>query len=414
MIQTAEILTRTDFDGARLVDVDIFAQDFKRRPYAHFSRWTTEAPFYVEAGGAPQAVVARHSAVMRAFSDHEYFSSRKRPWPGMEKYAYFQGLPVVADSDPPDHTRLRRLMTPAFTPRRISAIEDGLALHVDAMLDRFETAGRFDAAIDYGRELAAHILFALLLDLPQEAWPIFLRIAHAMSTYNDLSAGDSPAAAFIDAWAEGRAYCEAMIDEQRRRPSDSVVAGIIDAHNEEGRITTDELLATLFTLYIAGHGGIANTVAWTLLRLCQNPDQLDLLRREPERIMAAVDEGIRHDPSGYHVLRFATHDFEFEGLRLWRDMPVLIISGAPNYDPARYPDPLRFDIAREGRRDITAFGYGVHHCIGMLLSRRIGRIAIEAPVRRFARLRLADPGFEPGIVGGPKERGPDSVPLLIG
>lgn len=402
-----------DYDRRRVVDVDIFDLDFKRAPYETFSRWSTQHPFYVDYEGWPQLMVSRHVDVQRVLTDIDAFTSQKRPWGATEKYYYFRGLPVVTDNDPPDHTRLRRLMAPAFSPRRLAAIEEALIGHVETELDRFEAAGRFDAAIDYGRALAAHVLFSLLLQLPEEDWPIFLRIAHAMSGYNNLSAGQSPAEAFLDAWEAGRIYCERMIEGRRRAPGEDVIDQIIAAHTQEGRITTDELLATLFVLYVAGHGGVANTIGWTLYRLCRHRDQLERLQREPELLLSAVDEGIRIDPSGYHIIRFATRDMDFEGVRVWENMPILIVTGAPNYDPSRHPDPLRFDIGREARRDTMAFGYGVHHCIGMSLSRMVGRIAVGAAVRRFPDLRLADRDHVPGIVGGPKERGPDSVPVLV-
>lgn len=402
-----------EFDRTQLIDVDIFDHDFKRWPYETFSRWSTQPPFYVETGGWPQAVVARHADVQRVLTDFEFFTSEKRPWGGTEKYYYFQGLPVVTDNDPPDHTRLRRLMAPAFSPRRLAAIEEALTLHVDTMLDRFEDAGRFNAAIDYGRSLSSHVLFALLLGLPATDWGVFLRIGHAMSGFNDLKPGQSPQAAFLEAWQAGREYCEAMIRERRHTPKDDMIGQIIAAHTDAGRISTDELLATLFVLYVAGQGGTANTVSWTLLRLARHRDQLELLQARPELLVSAVDEGIRIDPSAYHVIRFVTRDFEFEGLRMYANMPVLIMVGAPSYDPARHPDPLRFDITREARRDTMAFGWGVHHCIGMSLTRMVGRIAVGAAVRRFPKLRLEDPDYRAGVVGGPKERGPDSVPLLI-
>jgi cytochrome P450 len=402
-----------DFDRSKLIDIDIFDHGFKRWPYETFSQWSTQPPFYIETGGWPQLVVARHADVQRVLTDFEYFTSEKRPWGGTEKYYYFQGLPVVTDNDPPDHTRLRRLMAPAFSPRRLAAIEEELAVHVERMLDDFAAAGRFDAATDYGRPLSSHVLFSLLLGLPEEDWGIFLRIGHAMSGFNDLKPGQSPQAAFVEAWQAGRAYCEAMIAARSGDAGDDVIGQLIAAHTEAGRISTDELLATLFILYVAGQGGTANTVGWTLLRLARHRDQLELLQAQPELLVSAVDEGIRIDPSAYHVIRFATQDFDFEGVRVYKNMPVMIIVGAPSYDPERHPDPLRFDITRAVRRDTMAFGWGVHHCIGMSLTRMVGRIAVGAAVRRFPNLRLADPDHRPGVIGGPKERGPASIPLLI-
>lgn len=400
-------------DRSRLVDVNIVEPAIKRVPHRHFAEWTLDAPFYVEYGGAPQVIVSRHADVQRCLGDFAAFTSEKQIWPGVEKFAYFRGLPVVTDNDPPIHTRLRRLMAPAFSPKRLAEIETELTAYVETMLDGFEDAGRFDAQSDYGRKLSAKVLFGLLLGLPEADWPIFLRLAHSMSGFNNLAPGAPPPAPFIAAWDEGRAYCEALIEEQRKQPTDDVIGALVAAHFEAGKISTDELFATLFVLYIGGQGGTANTVAWTLLRLAQNRDQLELLQRQPELTMSAVDEGIRHDPNAYQLLRFAVEATELSGVPIPKHMPVLIVSGAPNFDRDRHPDPLRFDITRAARRDTMAFGYGVHHCIGMSLARIAGRIAIGAAVRRFPKLHIADIGYVPEVIGGPKERGPEKVPLLV-
>ncbi len=400
------------YDRSRLVDVDLFGA-VKRSPQEYFARWTTDAPFYVMFGDAPQAVVARHAEVQRCLEDYASFTSEKQNWPGVEKFAYFRGLPVVTDNDPPTHTRLRRLMAPAFSPRRLAAIEAELTDYVAALLDGIDDAGGFDAQADYGRKLSAKVLFGLLLGLPEPDWPIFLRLAHSMSGFNNLAPGAPPPAPFIAAWDEGRAYCEALIADQKRRPTDDVVGAIVAAHFEAGKISTDELFATMFVLYVAGQGGTANTVAWTLWRLCRNRDQLELLQREPDLAASTVDEGIRIDSNAYNVLRFAVNDTELGGVPIPRAMPVILMTGAPNFDAARHADPLRFDITRTARRDTMAFGYGVHHCIGMSLARTASRIAVGGLVRRFPGLHMADPSFHPDIIGGPKERGPASIPMLV-
>jgi cytochrome P450 len=112
-------------------------------------------------------------------------------------------------------------------------------------------------------------------------------------------------------------------------------------------------------------------------------------------------------------LRWATRDFEFEGLQFFEGMPVHLVCPAPNYDPSLVEDPLRFDMTRKPN-DLGAFGLGVHHCIGMGLAKMTARIAIGAVIERFPELRLDDPEFRPEIVGGPKERGIKSLPLRIG
>jgi cytochrome P450 len=399
------------FDRSKVVDAKLF-EDVKQLPHELFVEWSQKRPFYVLDGGWPLAVFTRLQDCKVGLEDFATFSSVKRPWPGLERFRYFLGLPVITDNDPPNHTRLRRLMAPAFSPRRLAAIEEGLRGWVNARVEKIAGMdGGFDAVTDYGRPLTAQVLFGLLLGLPEEDWGVFLKIAHLMSGFNSLTAGSAPPKDYVDAFAEGRAYCERLVEERRRNPCDDVVSALVAAHDEGGRVNTEEMFSTMFIMYVAGQGGVANTTGWALWRLCRHPEQLKLLREKPELLSNAIDEGVRIDSNAYCMLRHCTKDMEFDGLELKEGMPVIVMTATSNFDPDRYPDPLKFDITRAPQRDIVTFGHGVHHCIGMALARLTGRIAVGAIVEKFPKLRLEDSDLWPALLGGPKERGCASVPL---
>jgi cytochrome P450 len=401
------------FDRSRLRDIDLWSPALKFDPGPIWMEWATTPPFYVEVGGAPQAVITRYEDAKPAFENYDLFSNVKRPWPGTEKYYYWQGLPVVTDNDPPTHTRLRTLLSPAFSPRRLAAVETGIKSAVGTLLDRIADRGSFDAVADFGRPLSGRTLLGLLLGLPEEDWPVFTNISDGLSAFANLPAGSPPPEAFLKIWNAGQAYCEALIEARRREPKDDLVSNIIAAHDDSGKITTPELYATFVILYAGGFSSIVTYIAWTLWRLCSDPAQLRLLQADQALLTGALAESLRTDPVGWTALRYATRDFDFAGLQLLEGMPVILVEGASNYDPRVYPDPLRFDLQREQPREVLSFGSGVHRCIGSTLARVTARIAVGAIVARFPRLRLAEPDFRPLAVGGPKERGPASVPLRV-
>ncbi|WP_066966218.1 cytochrome P450 [Rhizorhabdus dicambivorans] len=398
-------------DRAKLVDIDLYGA-VKRSPGRCFVDLAQRSPFYIEAGGVPQAVVSRHEDVKIVLSEPARFSSRKRPWGGTGGFYYYNSLPVVTDNDPPDHANLRRLMAPAFSPRKLASVEAGVRSFVATQLDALQREGRpFDLVADYAHPLSVHVLFELLFGFPEGEWSIFTRLSDAQkAAFSTLDPGPEHVAEYEAAWEAARSYCADLIEKRRAAPGEDLASAIIAAHDVEGRITTEQLFATLMVLYSAGIGGIINYTAWTLYLLCRHPDQRDLLLGDPSLVEGAIVESLRMSPSVYTALRYATGDFDFEGLHLFEGMPIHVICSAPGYDPGRFENPLRFDIRRNiDSRDMMAFGYGIHHCIGASLARMTARISVQAAIERFPGLLLSDPGVEPDIVGVPKERGPREI-----
>jgi cytochrome P450 len=401
-----------NFDIGKVADADLFGE-VKRRPDRYLVEWSRRAPFYVMVADLPQAVIARYEDQKRAFEDFDRFSSAKRPWPGTEKFYYYRGLPIVTDNDPPAQVRLRRLMAPAFSARKLATMEGQIRDFVSVRLDAIAASGDdFDVVTDLSHPLAAYILLGLCLDLPVEIWPIFVRISRGMAAFGQMAPGSQPPQDYLDAWDEGHACCAELIESRRRAPQDDLVGNIVAACDKDARISADEMFATMLVMYTAGFGGIQNTAAFALWRLCLDPAQLALLQQDLSLTPGAVAESVRLDTNAWTVLRWATRDFEFEGLQFFENMPIHMISSAPNYDPTIFDDPLRFDIRRKPQ-ELVSFGHGVHHCIGSLLAKMTGRIAVQQVVERFPGLHLPDPGFYPEIVGGPKERGLRSMPMRL-
>lgn len=404
-----------DLDPALVehLDTDMYGQEIKSDPSKYFLRWATQAPRYMDYQGHLTVLATRHADVKRGLMDHEYFSAVPVPGTGTDNIDYFNGLPIIVELDPPDHTRLRRLMQPAFTPRRVAEAQAGMTAVFNQILDQIAARGTpIDIPQDVALPFATTVLLGNFLALPQQDWPIFLRFSHALGLVSTLKAGEAKPREYLDAYQAAFVYCENMIAERRQSPKDDLIGSVISAHDLGGKITTEELFATLMVLLTGGIGTIAGTICLAMLRLGRNPDQIDLLRREPALINSAIEEVLRIDCLGNFRHRWANRDFDFDGLPVRKGMPIALSLGAANYDPVLYPDPGKFDI-RRAPTDISSFGYGIHFCIGQAVARPAVRIAVLGLVQRFAQLHLTDPNFEPSWGGMPTERWPLSVPMSI-
>ena len=403
-------------DRTQILDVDLYGA-VKRDPYKYYVEWNQRPPFFILSDGHPQAVFTRSEDTKVVLEDYKRFSSVKQPYPGTEGFYFFNSMPSVTDSDPPVHTRRRRLMMPALTPRKLAKIEVGVNEAVDKILDKIaENGPHFDLIKDLGTPLAMNTLLGLVCELPEQDWPIFTDLAKAQRlAFNQLAGNAAGKEAYQKAWSAAQDYCARLIASRRDAPVDDLVSNMLAAQSrDESQLTSEEVMATLMILFSAGLGGVTITAAQTLWRLALNPDQMQLLLRDPTLTTGAVTESLRMDPSSYASLRYTVGNFEFAGLQLTDRMPVHTLSAGGNYDPRKYPDPLRFDITRPTDwMKLTSFGHGVHHCIGNAVARMGARITVGKTVQRFPKLRLENPDVMPQIEGVLKQRAPVSIPVLV-
>jgi cytochrome P450 len=405
----------TEIDRAKILDVDLYGA-VKYNPYEYYIEWNARPPFYILSEGHPQAVFTRLEDTRTVLNDYSRFSSFKRPYPGTEGFYFFNAMPSVTDSDPPVHTRRRRLMMPALTPRKLVQIEAGVNTAVDKVLDKIQESGpRFDLVSDLCKPLAYDTLLGLVCGLPEQDWPIFTGFAQAQrAAFSQLGVSPEAKAAYQKSWDEAQGYCGELMESRRRNPTDDLVSNMLAAQSrDESQVTTEEVLATLMILFSAGLGGVTSTPAWALWRLARHPDQMALLQADPSLITGTITESIRMEPSSFASIRYTVGNFEFSGLTLLDGMPVHTLSAGGNYDSELYPDPLRFDITRKTDwLALSSFGHGVHHCIGNAVARLGARITVAKTVQRFPKLRLEEPDFMPRIEGVIKQRSAASIPVL--
>jgi cytochrome P450 len=400
-------------DESNFIDVDLFSQEMKANPIPRFLEWAKRPPFYVMINGRPNAVICRHQQVKWAFSDYETINGAPQPGSGADMFDYFNGLPILTDLSPPEHTRMRRLIQPGFTPRQVQKYEEGVNELVDQMIAKVEPQGGFDMISEFAAPLMYQLLLGYVLALPREDWHIFTTLNDSLELVATVPEGAPKPQAYMDAYNAAYGYCERLIEKRRSEPSrDDLIGGIIAAHDVEGSLSTEELFSSLIQLFTGGLGTVIATLGLCSLRLCRHPDQLKLLQKDPSLINSAIEECLRVDSLGNFRHRFVVKDCVVDGVPLYRGMVVHISMGASNYDPDFFPDPGKFDITRNPK-DISTFGHATHFCIGNVLARKVLRRVIGKLVERFPNFRLEDPEATVGYGGMPTERFPLEVRLRI-
>ncbi len=316
--------------------------------------------------------------------------------------------------DPPDHTRLRRLVSRAFVPPRIAALEPSIECIADELLDELETAGP-DSVVDLVETFAYPLPFRViceLLGVPEEDRA---RLREAFRTlFQPWSGPPSPEA--VAASDTIVASLEHLVATHRQHDQDDLVGVLVTASDDDDRLTEQELLGSLFQLIVAGHDTTTSLIGNGVVDLLTHPEEAQLLREDPARIPAAIEELIRFSaPVPHATFRITTEPIDLEGVEIPAHEQVLICLGAANHDPGFYDHPAELDISREPRPHL-GFGFGIHFCLGAPLARLEARIAFSALLRRFPDLTLAvqrrDLRWTHG--DGLVLRGLDKLPVRLG
>jgi cytochrome P450 len=286
--------------------------------------------------------------------------------------------------DPPDHSRLRRLVSKAFTPRMVEQLRPRVQAIADALLDAVAGRGEMDLIDDYAFPLPITVI-AEMLGIPAADRNQFRDWSDALlAAIPPMPAG--PAA--VEAGERLRGYLEVRFEERRRAPAEDLLTGLIQAEEAGDKLGKEELQAMVYILLVAGYETTANLIGSGVLALLQHPDQLDKLRADPALLPSAVEELLRFcAPVKTSTLRYAAEDVTLGGVVIPKGEMVLVVITAANRDPARFPSPDTLDITRSGNKHL-AFGHGIHYCLGAPLARLEGEIALGTLLRRMPDLRL--------------------------
>lgn len=298
-------------------------------------------------------------------------------------------------SDPPEHTRLRRLVARAFSPRRIAASEQRITELVDELLDAF-IAERHSAFVrHFAFQLPATVI-AELIGAPPEDRERFGAWSDDLGLVAFGAGGDERSERHVRALQglhEMLAYFGERIEYVRRHPGEDMISGLLEGDGEGNRLDQDEMEAMCALMLFAGHETTTNLLSSMVLHLTRTPAQLALLRSSPELIGGAVEEILRYDGPIKILQRWNTEDQELRGRTIRAGDRVFLVLAGANRDPERFPDPDTIDITRSPNRHL-AFGRGVHSCIGAQLSRIEGRVALGKVLERLPGLTVAEQPLE--------------------
>lgn len=362
-------------------------------PHTFFARARREEPvFFSETFQA--WVVTRFEDVCAVARDTARFSSvgclDSGPMPPevlAELIRGFPPLPSLVDADPPLHTRVRGLATRALSLRRITAFEPRLRAIAHELIDDFAARGRVELVHDFAVPLPGRFI-AELLGLPREDLPRFARWSDDWIGLLSQAHGKTidELVAHARGFVEFQHYLAAAIASRQERPQDDALSDLV-AGDGGPPLGMAEYVNLVMQIVFAGHETTAGLITTTALELARDPALFAAARDDPASREAVIEEALRMSSPVHAMFRTATEDVELAGVRIARGDRVQLAWISANRDEARFADPQRFDSQRSGAH--IAFGHGIHHCIGAVLARLEGRIAVEALTRRLPGLRLA-------------------------
>ncbi|MGJ5083634.1 cytochrome P450 [Bradyrhizobium oligotrophicum] len=394
-------------------DLESLTPEFYADPYPTYRALRRHAPVKRMRNGS--YFLTRYDDLVTAYKATRTFSSdKKREF--APKYGnsllYEHHTTSLVFNDPPAHTRVRRLIMGALSPRAIAEMEPALIALVDGLLDRIATKDRFELIEDFAAAIPIEVI-GNLLGVPHDEraplrdWSLaILGALEPVLTPEQLSRGNQAVGEFL-------AYLETLVARRRAAPGNperDVLTRLIQGEADGERLSETELLHNCIFLLNAGHETTTNLIGNGLVLLCQHPAERQRLIEAPGLIRTAVEEILRYESSNQLGNRMTTEPVELGGVRLEAGTSVTLCIGAANRDPAQFDDPERFDIARPANRHL-AFGTGAHQCAGMALARLEGAVAISRFLARFPNYQLDGEAVRGGRV---RFRGFASVPCVVG
>jgi cytochrome P450 len=408
-MSTAGMNTR---DLAAQFDLAHLPQEFYDNPFPYYRALQEHEAVKRMPNGS--FFLTRYDDLIAVYKNPKSFSSDKktefRPKYG-DSFLYEHHTTSLVFNDPPLHTRVRRLIMGALTPRAIEGMEAGLILLVDQLLDRMAQKGEVDLIEDFAAAIPIEIIGNLLAVPHDERSPLrdwslaILGALEPVVTPEAFERGNTAVRDFI-------AYLEVLIENRRANPGNperDVLTRLIQGEADGERLTPKELLHNCIFLLNAGHETTTNLIGNGLVALYQHQDQKALLLERPDLIKTAIEEILRYESSNQLGNRITTETVEIGGITMPAQTQITLCIGAANRDPAQFPDPDRFDISRSPNRHI-AFAAGIHACAGMNLARLEGKVAISRFLARFPDYQLTG---APTRGGRARFRGFLSVPARV-
>jgi cytochrome P450 len=374
----------------------LFTKRLLQDPYPVYRHLQTHAPVHYDRHSG-ELLLTRYRDVVTALK-HPRLSSRRVAETGIPVPNFFLWAmrPVsgllsrqMLFSDPPDHTRLRRLANRAFAPRVVQALRPSVERIANELLDALGAAPEVDVVRGFAVWLPL-LVIAELLGVPTQRRAAFKVWSDDLALF--IGGSTKPLPVVLSRGARGvlqlRRFFRHLVRQRRREGAGSDLLGALIAAEEQGdMLTEEELLANAILLLAAGHETTTNLIGNGMLALLRHPDQLAALRAEPALLGSAIDELLRYDSPVQWTGRVALEPIELAGHRIPEGQTVAICLGAANRDPSQFTDPDRLDLRRDNSH--LAFGHGIHYCLGSALAKLEGEVAFSALLERYPEMRLS-------------------------
>jgi cytochrome P450 len=399
--------------------IQIASREFRADPYPVYARLRATAPVYrtLLPDRQPAWLITRYDDVVMMLKDEQRFTKDLRAAKTPEQLKKMPWVPpmfaplgrTILDTDFEEHARLRELIHLAFTPRRVEEMRARVETLANELLEAAERRGQMDLIHDYALQIPLTII-SDLLGIAAKDREQFHRWT---KTLINMSAAQHAQLLLLPQLLSMMRYLRRLFKQRQMDPRDDMITALGAAEIDGRRLTGDELMAMVFVLLLAGHETTVNLIGSGALALLQNPDQLRLLRQQPELNKSAIEELLRYvNPVEEATERYAREDVTLHGVTIPKGGMVLAVLASANRDEQVFSEPDRLDLARENNKHL-AFGLGVHYCVGAPLARLEGQIAIQTLAARLPNLRLAVAPqtlrWRPGLT----VRGLEALPVAV-
>jgi len=389
-----------------------FLPDVRENPYPYYAYLRNHAPVY-QVPNIGFWAVSRYEDVLSVLRNPQIFSSA----------SFFAALtgdlnpfapeaPAIISMDPPSHTRLRKLVNRAFTPRRIAGLETHLRAVVQHLLGQMEKEGTCDLVRDLAIPLPV-IAIAELLGVPPERRLDFRRWTDAIVIAANGAVGTTPEEReeIQQTFREFRAYFQAAITSYRQEPKDNLLSDLVRAEEEKQTLTAEEILSLAVIVLLGGSETTTNLISSAVVALLNHPEQMAMVRANHALVPNVLEETLRYEAPIQWFPRQAMQEVQIAGTTVPAGSMLMAMYGSANHDERKFPEPDRFDIMRNLEGHLT-FGFGIHFCLGSQLARLEARVALEGFLGRFVHIARKDERIT--WIDSILARGPKTLPLMLG
>ncbi|TGB01381.1 cytochrome P450 family protein [Halobacillus salinus] len=392
----------------------LFSSNFKVGAYPFYQTQRQENPIFAlqENQGHTSWIVMKYDHVKELLKSQSFIKDQDKLFSTSARDKD-EGEPnifgnMMLDVDPPDHTRLRKLVQPSFNPKTIKQLAPRIEQIADELIEEMKTKeGSFDLIDDYAFPLPI-IVISELLGIPVEDRDKFRKWSNTIVAASEQEEGD-----FLEDVQAFTQYLTELFEKRSNQPEDDLVSQLIQTQEDGDKLSRNELYSMVVLLIIAGHETTVNLIGNTMYALFEHPEQLEKVKADHSLIPGAIEEGLRYySPVDFSTARWAGEDMDFHGTTIRRGDFVMASISSANRDEEKFDRPEAFNVERE-RNAHVAFGFGIHFCLGAPLARLEGKIALEKLLDAFPNLGMDTSTTPPAWRRVFLLRGLDSLPVCF-